>query len=137
MEFKRFARLLWTGIALGFWRHSRQTSLEWFKLRATLGYVKSVQAARKLFLIAIAAILGAGLLVAGFVLAHVGLGLLLRACFPGGRVTAWTFLILGIFYALGPLIALWRLTSEKQWMQASRADKLVRYATKPHQSERP
>ncbi len=124
-------RTVWAGAALWLWQGYRKTSLDWVRLEAAIGYVKGVRAARKLFLGGVAAALGAGLLAGGFVLAHVGLGLLLNAIFPGGRVVAWTFIVLGALYVLIPLGVLWRLSSEKTWMQASGAGRIMRQAAKP------
>ena len=108
----------------------RQTSLELIKLEAAIGYVKGVRSARQGFLAVLAVLLGAGLLAAGFVLLHVGLGLLLYAAFQSWLVIGIVLLALGILYTIVPLLIIRRLCAEKTWMQFFKADKLVEQVTK-------
>ncbi|MDD5678228.1 MAG: hypothetical protein PHW60_09610 [Kiritimatiellae bacterium] len=108
----------------------RQTSLELIKLEAAIGYVKSVRSARKAFLAVLAVVLGAGLLVAGFLLLHIGLGMLLYLAFKNWWAVGTTLLALGILYTLAPLFVIRRLCAEKTWMRFFKADKLVEQVTK-------
>jgi membrane protein YdbS with pleckstrin-like domain len=75
-------------------------------------------------------VLGTGLLAAGFVLLHIGLGMLLYLAFQNWWAVGVVFLILGILYTLVPLFIIRRLCAEKTWMQFFKADKLVAQVTK-------
>lgn len=108
----------------------RQTSLDLLKLEAAIGYVKAVRSARQAFLALLVIVLGAGLLAAGFVLLHVGLGMLIYLAFQSWWVVGVVLLILGAIYTIVPLFIIRRLCSEKTWMRFFKADKLVEQVTK-------
>ena len=108
----------------------RQTSLDLIKLEAAIGYVKGVRSARQAFLAVLVIVLGAGLLAAGFVLLHVGLGMLFYLAFQNWWVVGTVLLVLGILYTIVPLFIIRRLCAEKNWMRFFKADKLVEQVTK-------
>jgi len=108
----------------------RQTSLEVIKLEAAIGYVKGVRSARQAFLALLVIVLGAGLLAAGFVILHIGLGILLYLVFQNWWALGVALLALGVLYAIVPLLIIRRLCAEKTWMQFFKADKLVGQVTK-------
>ena len=108
----------------------RRTSLELIKLEMAISYVKGVRSARQAFLAVMVVVLGTGLLAAGFVLLHIGLGMLLYLAFQNWWAVGVVFLILGILYTLVPLFIIRRLCAEKTWMQFFKADKLVAQVTK-------
>jgi len=108
----------------------RQTSLELIKLELAIGYVKGVRSARQAFLAVLVVVLGAGLLAAGFMLLHIGLGILLYLAFQNWWTVGVALLTLGALYTLVPLFIIRRLCAEKNWMQFFRADKLVEQVTK-------
>lgn len=108
----------------------RQTSLELIKLEAAIGYVKGVRSARQAFLAVLLVVLGAGLLAAGFVLLHIGLGMLLYLAFQNWWAVGAALLVLGALYTLVPLFIIRRLCAEKTWMRFFKADKLVEQVTK-------
>ena len=108
----------------------RQTSLDIIKLEAAIGYVKGVHLARQAFLAVLVIVLGAGLLAVGFMLLHIGLGMLLYLAFQSWWVVSTVLLVLGIFYTFVPLFIIRRLCAEKTWMRFFKADKLVEQVTK-------
>lgn len=108
----------------------RRTSLELIKLEMAIGYVKGVRSARQAFLAVLVVVLGAGLLAAGFVLLHLGLGILLYLAFQNWWGVGVAFLLLGLLYTLVPLFIIRRLCAEKTWMQFFKADTLVEQVTK-------
>ena len=108
----------------------RQTSLELIKLELAIGYVKGVRSARQAFLAVLVVVLGAGLLAAGFMLLHIGLGILLYLAFQNWWTVGVVLLILGTLYTLVPLFIIRRLCAEKTWMRFFKADKLVEQVTK-------
>ncbi len=108
----------------------RQKSLELIKLEAAIGYVKGVRSARQAFLAVLVVVLGAGLLAAGFVLLHIGLGILLYLIFQNWWALGLAILALGILYVIVPLLVIRRLCAEKTWMHFFKADKIVGQVTK-------
>jgi len=123
-------RTLFATASVWLFNKYRQTSLDLIKLEAAIGYVKGVRTARQAFLAVIVVVLGAGLLAAGFVLLHIGLGILLYLAFRDWWVVGAVLLVLGILYILVPLLIIRRLCAEKTWMQFFKADKLVAQVTK-------
>ena len=126
----RLLRTLLAAASVWLLNKYRQMSLELIKLEAAIAYVKCVRSARQAFLAVLAVILGAGLLAAGFVLLHVGLGMLLYLAFQNWWAVGVALLVLGILYTLVPLFIIRRLCAEKTWMQFFKADKLVEQVTK-------
>lgn len=126
----RLLRTLFMAVSVWLLNKYRQTSLELIKLEAAIGYVKGVRSARQGFLAVLSVLLSAGLLAAGFVLLHVGLGLLLYAAFQSWLVIGVVLLVLGILYTIVPLLTIRRLCAEKTWMQFFKADQLVEQVTK-------
>ena len=108
----------------------RQTSLELIKLEMAIGYVKGVRSARQAFMTVLVVILGLALLAAGFVLLHIGLGMLLYLAFQNWWAVGVALLVLGTLYTLVPLFIIRRLCAEKTWMQFFKADTLVEQMTK-------
>jgi len=108
----------------------RQTSLELIKLETAIGYVKAVRSARQVFLTGLTIVLGVGLLAAGFVLLHIGLGMLIYLAFASWWAVGAALLVLGSLYTFVPLLIIRRLCAEKTWMQFFKADKLVEQVTK-------
>lgn len=123
-------RTLLTTTSVWFLNKYRRKSLELIKLEAAIGYVKGVRSARQAFLAVLAIILGSGLLAAGFVLLHIGLGILLYLVFQNWWALSVAFLVLGLLYASVPLFIIRRLCAEKTWMHFFKADKLVGQVTK-------
>ena len=128
--FTRLLRTLFTTASMWLLNKYRQTSLELIKLELAIGYVKGVRSARQAFLAMLVVLLGAGLLAAGFMLLHIGLGILLYLAFQNWWAVGLVLLILGTLYTLVPLFIIRRLCAEKTWMQFFRADKLVEQVTK-------
>ena len=128
--FTRLLRTLFTTASMWLLNKYRQTSLELIKLELAIGYVKGVRSARQAFLAVLVVVLGAGLLAAGFMLLHIGLGILLYLAFQNWWAVGVALLILGALYTLVPLFIIRRLCAEKNWMQFFRADKLVEQVTK-------
>ena len=126
----RLLRTLFASASVWLLNKYRQTSLDLIKLEAAIGYVKAVRSTRQAFLAVLVVVLGAGLLAAGFVLLHIGLGMLLYLAFQNWWVVSTTFLVLGIIYTFVPLFIIRRLCAEKTWMQFFKADKLVEQVTK-------
>ena len=126
----RLLRTLLATVSVWLLNKYRQTSLELIKLEAAIGYVKGVRSARQAFLAVLVVVLGAGLLAAGFVLLHIGLGMLLYLAFQSWWAVGIAFLVLGALYTLVPLFIIRRLCAEKTWMQFFKADKLVEQVTK-------
>ena len=108
----------------------RLASLDLIKLEAAIGYIKGVRAVRQAFLAVLAVVMGIGLLATGFVLLHVGLGMLLYLAFQNWWAVGAAFLVLGILYTLAPLFIIRWLCAEKTWMRFFKADKLVQQVTK-------
>ena len=128
--FTRLLRTLFTTASMWLLNKYRQTSLELIKLELAIGYVKGVRSARQAFLAVLVVVLGAGLLAAGFMLLHIGLGILLYLAFQNWWAVGVALLILGALYTLVPLFIIRRLCAEKTWMQFFKADKLVEQVTK-------
>ena len=128
--FARLLRTLFATASIWLLNKYRQTSLELIKLELAIGYVKGVRTARQAFLAVLVVVLGAGLLAAGFMLLHIGLGILLYLAFQNWWTVGVALLILGALYTLVPLFIIRRLCAEKNWMQFFRADKLVEQVTK-------
>ena len=128
--FTRLLRTLFTTASMWLLNKYRQTSLELIKLELAIGYVKGVRSARQAFLAVLVVVLGAGLLAAGFMLLHIGLGILLYLAFQNWWTVGVALLILGALYTLVPLFIIRRLCAEKTWMQFFKADKLVEQVTK-------
>ena len=128
--FTRLLRTLFTTASMWLLNKYRQTSLELIKLELAIGYVKGVRTARQAFLAVLVGVLGAGLLAAGFMLLHIGLGILLYLAFQNWWTVGVALLILGALYTLVPLFIIRRLCAEKTWMQFFKADKLVEQVTK-------
>ncbi|MFA5043575.1 MAG: hypothetical protein WC381_06140 [Kiritimatiellia bacterium] len=126
----RLLRTLFVTASVWLLNKYRRASLDLIKLEAAIGYVKGVRAARQAFLAVLAIVLGAGLLAAGFVLLHIGFGMLLYLAFQNWWTVSVAFLLLGAIYTLAPLFVIRRLCAEKTWMQFFKADKLVEQVTK-------
>jgi len=126
----RLLRTLFATASIWLLNKYRQTSLELIKLEMAIGYVKGVRSARKAFLAVLVVVLGAGLLAAGFILLHIGLGMLLYLAFQSWWVVGAVLLVLGALYTLVPLFIIRRLCAEKTWMRFFKADKLVEQVTK-------
>lgn len=126
----RLLRTLFATASVWLLNKYRQKSLELIKLEAAIGYVKGVRSARQAFMAILGIVLGAGLLAAGFVLLHIGLGMLLYLAFQSWWTVGVVFLALGILYTLVPLLIIQRLCAEKTWMKFFKADKLVAQVTK-------
>jgi len=105
--------------------HYRRLSLDLVKIRAAIWYLKGVQAARRAFIGVVALGLCLGLVLAGFVLVHVGLFLLLPH--PANAIV---LLALGAIYLVGALLALRWACSEKTWLKFSNASRYTALATK-------
>jgi hypothetical protein len=95
------------------------------KIRAVSYYVKAVGAARQIYInhVLLACLLM--LMLAGFVLIHVGLFIALPCC-PEWK--GLLLLILGTAYFLIALICVLKMCSEKSWMKFSKAGDLVKEA---------
>ncbi len=126
----RILRTVFMTGAVWLFNKYRQTSLDLIKLEAAIGYVKGVRSARQAFLALLAAILGIGLLAAGFVILHIGLGMLFYLAFQSWWAVGIGMLVLGLIYILVPLLIIRRLCAEKTWMQFFKADKIVEQVTK-------
>ena len=126
----RLLRTLFATVSAWLLNKYRQTSLDLIKLEAAIGYVKGVRSARQAFLAVLVVVLGAGLLAAGFVLLHIGLGMLLYLAFQNWWAVGVALLVLGALYTLVPLFIIRRLCAEKTWMRFFKADKLVEQVTK-------
>ena len=126
----RLLRTLFATVSVWLLNKYRQSSLELIKLEMAIGYVKGVRSARQAFLTVLMVVMGAGLLAAGFILLHIGLGMLIYLAFPNWWTVGVVFLVLGILYTLVPLFIMRRLCAEKTWMQFFKADKLVEQLTK-------
>ncbi len=121
---KPIHKLLWIVLLQSVQRQSR-TTVQLARIRAARAAVKGVQALRLSVGLAFVMLLLAGLAVAGFLLFHAGLFVLL----PGSiELRAWLMLGLGAVYLLAVGIAAVRLLRDRFWMRASGADRLVEHA---------
>ena len=96
------------------------------KIRAVSYYVKAIGVAREVFIAHILLKCLLLLMLAGFVLMHVGLFIALPCC------PAWKgilLLILGAVYFLIALLAAIKMCSQKYWMNFSKASDLVKEVT--------
>lgn len=96
------------------------------KIRAAGYYVKAVAAARSVFIAHILLKCFLLLMLAGFVLMHVGLFIALP-CSPEWK--GILLLVLGAAYFLIALICVLKMCSEKYWMKFSKAGDLVKEVT--------
>jgi len=118
--------------AVGIWlfRHYRGLSLELLKIRGVSYYVRGVQGARQatLALLAAAALLGLGL--AGFILLHAGLALVIYHLAQSWLPVGLALLALGLLYLLATLLVFRYVTAERHWMRWSGASRLVAQVTR-------
>jgi hypothetical protein len=96
------------------------------KIRAVACYVKAVAEVRKIFIEYVLLRCALLLLLAGFVLMHVGLFIALP-CSPEWKGVL--LLILGAAYFLIALLGVLKMCSEKFWMRISKATELVKEVT--------
>ena len=105
----------------------RRLSVDLLKIRAATVYIRAVQTARRWW---IGALQLAGvllLLAAGFVMIHVGFFLWA----PWAPATKGLILLaLGLLYMGLALAVIFKLCSEKTWLEGSQANKLVESATR-------
>lgn len=124
---RRILKSLMLTFGVGLLNSYRRLSLDLLKLRAAAVYVRAVQTARRWW---IGALLLAGvllLLAAGFVMLHVGFFLWA----PWSPATKGLVLLaLGLAYMLLALAVIFKLCSEKAWLEGSQASKLIEAATR-------
>jgi NADH:ubiquinone oxidoreductase subunit 3 (subunit A) len=104
----------------------RKDTVELVQIKAAALYIKAVAKARQSFIGGMLAILGLLLLLAGFVLIHLALLILLPWSM---EIKAIGLLVLGGLYFLVPLIFILAACSERRWMRLSQASKIVRQLT--------
>ena len=103
-------------------RHYQQKSMMLLENKSLTWYVKSIAAARKAFIGTVALASLILVLFTGFVMIHMGLFFLL----PWSLAARATFiLVLGAIYFAAAIIALLKLSSEKFFMQKSKASEMV------------
>ena len=119
-------------VTTSFWLFSkyRSKSMDLLQLEAARYYVQGVQSARLVFLGGIAALLALMLLAAGFILLHVGLGMLLHQWLQSWLGVGLALALLGLVYTLIPLLVLRRVCAQSTWMNISKADAIVARLTK-------
>jgi len=112
---------------VGLIKSYRRLSIDLLKIQAAMAYVKGVQTMRRWW---IGALLLASVLLflaAGFVIIHVGFFLWV----PWAPATKGVILLcLGLIYMGLALAVIFKLCSEKAWMEGSQANKLIEQATR-------
>jgi hypothetical protein len=96
------------------------------KIRAVGYYVKAIAAARDVFIAHIIVKCFLLLMLAGFVLMHVGLFIALPCC---PQYKGILLMILGAAYFLIGLLRVLKICSQKYWMEFSKASNLVKEVT--------
>ena len=96
------------------------------KIRAVSCYVKAIGAARSVFIAHILLKCLLLLMLAGFVLVHVGLFIALPCC---PQYKGILLMILGAAYFLIGLLRVLKMCSQKYWMEFSKASDLVKEVT--------
>ena len=105
----------------------RLVSLDLFKIQAAAAYVKGVQAVRRWWIGAILLAIVLLLLMVGFVMVHVGFFLWMPWCLV---TKAIILLVLGLVYMGLALVVIFKICSEKAWLESSQANKLIEEATR-------
>lgn len=103
-----------------------EDAISLLKIRAVSYYVKAVGAARGVFIAHIVLKCFLLLMLAGFVLMHVGLFIALPCCSEWKGIL---LLIMGAAYFLIALLVVLKMCSQKYWMKFSKADDLVKEVT--------
>ncbi|MDO8302987.1 MAG: hypothetical protein Q7T18_07085 [Sedimentisphaerales bacterium] len=103
-----------------------EDALTLVKIRAVSCYVKAIGAARDIFIAHVTLKCFLLLMLAGFVLMHVGLFIALPCC---PQFKGILLLILGAAYFLIALVQVLKMCSQKSWMHYSKASDLVKEVT--------
>jgi cobalamin biosynthesis protein CobD/CbiB len=119
----------------GFAHYYREKSMMFLESKSLVWYVKSIAAARKAFIGTVALSSLILVLFTGFALIHLGLFFLL----PWTLATRATImLVLGLIYFGAALAVLMKVSSEKFFMQKSKASEMVdRFVKKQKQQSQP
>ncbi len=120
----------------GFWREifrrlvgsEIDASVALFKIESAIVYLNFIKGARGLAKLLCMLVVTIIVLACGFLLIPIALCLFMPWSGETKAIVAAAF---GAAYLILPLIALLVLFSEKRWMKASRADKLLKEAFKP------
>lgn len=100
----------------------RQEITDALQIRALRLYLRGVGTARQLFILGLLLACVLGLLLAGFVLAHVGLFLLLPLSLAA---KGWLAVGLGAFYFLVAALSLAACCRQRTWLKASGAESFL------------
>jgi len=104
-----------------------ETSVALFKIDAAITYLNIIKGTRRMAMLFCLMVLGVVVLACGFLLIPVALCLFMPWTPQTRVIVAASF---GSAYILIPLIVVMTLLSQKRWMRASRADKLLHAALK-------
>jgi hypothetical protein len=102
-------------------------SVALFKIQAAIVYLNFIKGARRLTMLFCLLVLCVVILACGFLLIPVALCLFMPWAPETKAIVAASF---GAAYIIIPLIVVMALFSEKRWMKASKADKLLKEALK-------
>ncbi len=111
-----FIKGLMSGLVAGLARSLQGNASDLVKIRAAIWYLRAIRTVRQIYLLSMAGTLTLLLVVAGFVLFHIGLFAMLPT--PANAIV---IMVLGLIYMVAGLCILRFVSSEKQWMQASGA----------------
>jgi len=104
-----------------------EASIAIVKIQAAIAYLNLIKGARRMTVIFCLLVVCVVVLACGFLLIPVALCLFMPWT---GQTKAIVAASIGAAYIIIPLIAMMVLFSEKRWMKASRADKLLKEALK-------
>lgn len=123
----RILKALMMTFGMGLLNSYRRLSIDLLKIQGAMAYVKGVQTVRRWWIGALLLASVLLLLAAGFVMIHVGFFLWV----PWAPATKGLVLLgLGLIYMGLALAVLFKLCSEKAWMESSQANKLIEQATR-------
>ena len=104
-----------------------ETSVALFKIQSAIVYLNLIQGARRLSMLVCLAVVCVVILACGFLLIPVALCIFMPWTPETKAIVAVAF---AAAYIIVPLIAVMTLFTQKRWMKASRADKLLEEALK-------